>query len=181
MDPHPLVAFSLRLPSRMAAYLGDEAAASDSEHVQLQQGQMVINILSAAQASSAVVFSRPDLHPHPFSPSSKSGVDYRLNRDGIPVLSESLGAISCRLVAPPIPLHNLESFTKQAKLDVGIGKEESARNKDAAVGGVLSELFIARVVDVEMDTGNQGTDEKTPLLYYRRGYTTCRLDHTENQ
>ncbi|KAK1224671.1 hypothetical protein PQX77_012416 [Marasmius sp. AFHP31] len=175
MDPHPLIAFSLRLPSRMATYLSEvkaEKRHSDSSESTETEAQLVINILSAAQEPLAVVFSRPDLHPRPFS----SSVEYELNRDGIPVLNGSLGAISCRLVTPPIPLHNLGSLRKG--LEPGsILREQQMENEADVVDGVTSELFIARVVDVQLSGEEEGHEERMPLLYHRRGYTTCRLDY----
>ncbi|KAJ6621453.1 hypothetical protein B0H10DRAFT_987053 [Mycena sp. CBHHK59/15] len=59
MDPLPLVTFALRIPSRMASSLNSPPLHSAAD--------MVINILSANQAHIATAFSRPDLHPHPFS------------------------------------------------------------------------------------------------------------------
>ncbi|KAG7093396.1 hypothetical protein E1B28_007077 [Marasmius oreades] len=172
MDPYPLISFSLRLPSRMAAYLA-EAYSKPLSHP--ESAHMVINLLSATQEDLAVVFSRPDLHPHPFS----SSEFYSFSREGIPVLKRSLGAISCQLVAPPIPLHDLE-FLKH-----GFGGGTSMAEEGRVVGesdGVTSELFIARVVDVEMDGITEGVNvsglEKKPLLYHRRGYTTCYASHT---
>src|SRR5882762_991582 len=55
LDPYPIVSFSLRIPSRMATAL-KSAESRLSSH-------MVINVLSAAQQSTAVRFSRPDLYP----------------------------------------------------------------------------------------------------------------------
>jgi len=64
---------------------------------------MVINVLSAAQESTAVRFSRPDLYPEPFS-----SVPYTLSEEGLPVLEGCLGTLSCRLVKGSWPLHDLE-------------------------------------------------------------------------
>ncbi|KAJ8094992.1 hypothetical protein PM082_010210 [Marasmius tenuissimus] len=161
----------------MATYLSDAEAEkrhSDSSESAETETQLVINILSATQEPLAVVFSRPDLHPHPFS----SSVEYEPNRDGIPVLNGSLGAISCRLVAPPIPLHNLGSSGKGLQLGLRSEKEQRVENEADVVDGVTSELFLARVVDVQLSDWKEGQEERTPLLYHRRGYTTCRLDYT---
>ncbi|KAI0077750.1 hypothetical protein K474DRAFT_1661352 [Panus rudis PR-1116 ss-1] len=154
MDPHPLVAFSLRIPSRMATSLKNSHDSLPSH--------MVVNILSAAQAELAVQFSRPDLHPHPFAT-----VPYTLTKEGLPVLTGALGSLSCKLVASSWPLHDLDL------LRAGETKEDAVWEGD----GVASELFIAEVIRVE-DTGEvEGHDallRTLPLLYHRRAYSTTR-------
>lgn len=142
MDPAPLVAFSLRLPSRMAAALRAPPA------------RLVVNVLAAAQAPLAVRFSRPDLHPAPFA-----GVPHRLTREGLPVLDGALGALSCVLVAPPWPLHDLPALLR--------GEHPGDVQWDGE--GVASELFIARVTRVEKVSEDPS---KSPLLYHRRAYAT---------
>lgn len=174
LDPHPLVAFSLRIPSRMATAL--EAAHEDTgkSHTGHKRclnppTHMVVNILSAHQADVAVQFSRPDLHPRPFD-----HVQYSLTEEGLPILTGSLGALSCRLVAASWPLHDLQSL-KHGRVK-GKGKcSEVVWDGD----GVASELFIAqvmRVEDVEADVGEEFGDKRTrtPLLYFRRTYATTR-------
>ncbi|KAF8159887.1 flavin reductase like domain-containing protein [Crassisporium funariophilum] len=158
MDPYPLVTFALRIPSRMATYL--ESAPMDSP------SHMVINLLSAEQASVAVKFSRPDLHPDPFAE-----VRYRLTEEGIPMLEGCLGALSCKLVSRAIPLHDLDLLREGPR-----GKE--GRDLPAPVlgkGSVASELFIARVTRVETalcEDGDEG-ERTLPLVYHRRSYTSC--------
>ncbi|KAI1796717.1 flavin reductase like domain-containing protein [Ganoderma leucocontextum] len=150
MDPHPLVAFSLRIPSRMATSLTSaHTSASSPAH-------LVVNILSERQARTAVCFSRVDLYPEPFA-----SVPHTLTEEGLPVLDESIGAMSCRLVAASWPLHDLETLA-------GETKEERAM---WAGEGVASELFIAQVVRVERTSLPKG-EEVRPLLYHRRTYAT---------
>ncbi|KAI0630776.1 flavin reductase like domain-containing protein [Trametes polyzona] len=154
MDPHPLVAFSLRIPSRMATALTSaHSSTSLSSH-------MVINILSERQAHAALRFSRADLYPEPFV-----GLPHSLTKEGLPVLDGAVGAMSCRLVAASWPLHDLESLTAG-------GKEGAPEWKGE---GVASELFIAQVIRVEHAPGSG--DGLRPLLYHRRGYvTTCGIE-----
>ncbi|KAF9266665.1 hypothetical protein L218DRAFT_996242 [Marasmius fiardii PR-910] len=169
MDPHPLISFSLRVPSRMAAYL---AEAYSKRSTRPKSAHMVINLLSASQEDLAVVFSRPDLYPHPFS----SSQFFTLSRDGIPLLKKSLGAVSCQLVTPPIPLHDMSLLERGLG---GVTSELAGEGKVAGTGaldGVTSELFIARVSGVEMDGSTE--EGRKPLLYHRRGYTTCDVNHT---
>ena len=155
LDPHPLVAFSLRIPSRMATSLQNADYSKPS--------QMVINILSACQTSTAIRFANARLHPHPFVESR-----YSLTEEGLPVLHDSLGAISCKLVLPPKPLHDLDAFDFEG----GEQREKKGWNGD----GVASELFIARVMRVEeVPTDDVNNPLRTlPLVYHHQGYGTVR-------
>ncbi|KAG5651570.1 hypothetical protein H0H81_008218 [Sphagnurus paluster] len=133
----------------------------------LQQAQihdpshMVINLLSAEQASTAVKFSRADLYLEPFSSTSHS-----ISKEGHPILDGCLGSMSCKLVSKPIPLHDLDYLEA-----TGDAIQLAARGT-----GQVSELFIAQVVRVESLEASE-TDEEDPrtlpLLYHRRGYTSC--------
>jgi len=155
LDPHPLVAFSLRMPSRMATTLQN---ADYSKH-----SHMVVNILSACQASTAIRFANARLHPYPFAETR-----YSLTKEGLPILHDSLGAISCKLVLPPKPLHDLDAFDPEG------GKRREKKGWEG--GGVTSELFIARVMRVEkVPTDDVNNPLRTlPLVYHRQGYGTVR-------
>lgn len=192
MDPYPLVAFALRVPSRMAATLSSlvpttltpsgqsprpsskhnipPASSLHSEVDRTRETHLVLNILSKSQQSIAHTFSRPDLHPHPFTEAS-----HTLNADGLPVLKYSLGALACRVVGR-LKLEDLEDHEEAADATNVVGRRHKAK-------GVVSELFIARVVRVEAVGVNaleqnravEGTEAASnPLLYWRRGYTTCQ-------
>jgi hypothetical protein len=128
---------------------------------------MVINILSACQAATAIRFANARLHPHPFAESR-----YSLTEEGLPILHDSLGAVSCKLVLPPKPLHDLDAFD----LEGGKRGEKIEWNGP----GVASELFIARVTRVEkVPTDDVSNPLRTlPLIYHHQGYGTVRpLDH----
>ncbi|KAF9649202.1 hypothetical protein BDM02DRAFT_3114150 [Thelephora ganbajun] len=155
LDPHPLVAFSLRMPSRMTTSL-QNADYSKPSH-------MVINILSACQTSTAIRFANARLHSHPFVKTR-----YSLTEDGLPILHDSLGAISCKLVLPPKPLHDFDAF------DLEGGKQREMEEWNGP--GVASELFIARVMRVEnVPTDDVNNPLRTlPLIYHRQGYGTVR-------
>ena len=159
LDPHPLVTFSLRMPSRMATSL-QNADFSKPSH-------MVINILSACQAATAIRFANARLHPYPFAESR-----YSLTEEGLPIFHDSLGAVSCKLVLPPKPLHDLDAF------DLEGGKRGETMEWNGP--GVASELFIARVTRVEkVPTDDVNNPLRTlPLIYHHQGYGTVRpLDH----
>jgi flavin reductase (DIM6/NTAB) family NADH-FMN oxidoreductase RutF len=172
MDPYPLVAFALRIPSRMATTLSSLSSPSSLSTFQpansTPSAHMVINLLSASQAPEAVKFSRPDLYPAPFA--TKDAIKFSLTKEGLPVLHDVVGALSCTLVTGPIPLYDLEHF--------GAGLGAKAREPVLDEGDVASELFIARVVRVEnvdiLSSGKLEEWERTqPLIYHRRGYTSC--------
>ncbi|KAF8993754.1 flavin reductase like domain-containing protein [Cyathus striatus] len=186
MDPYPLVSFALRIPSRMAVSLGSGHASSlfsssssspastypssssstststSPTQSDVEEGNkpiMTINLLSQHQPHTAHLFSRPDLHPEPFS-----SVTYTLSRDGLPVLDDSLAAITCELVGGPIPLHDLEYLE---------GRSALPKRWEREGGGISSELFIARVIRVEDVRLQSGEGERVPLIYYQRGFTYC--------
>ncbi|KAJ7483327.1 flavin reductase like domain-containing protein [Mycena latifolia] len=151
MDPIPLITFALRIPSRMASSLNSSPPNSPSD--------MVINILAANQASTATSFARPDLHPHPFSTTP-----YFLTMDGLPVIRGSLGAISCKLVAKGLPLHD-SRFLQQRQVE--------KVPYEPPPGQVVSELFIAQVTRVEVLEKSEEEGDELPLLYHRRMFTSC--------
>jgi flavin reductase (DIM6/NTAB) family NADH-FMN oxidoreductase RutF len=109
---------------------------------------MVLNYLDASQAKIAHIFSRADLYPKPFLT-----IPHELTADGLPLLTGSRGAMSCKLVSKSIPLHDFDNE------GAGIEGQESEP--------VVSELFIARVVRVETSAGAQNGE---PLLYHDRRY-----------
>ena len=162
MAPHHLVAFSLRVPSRMAASLADLSSAAQQPS---SSAHMVINLLAAPQTHAAILFSRPDLHPRPFE---DPGIQWSLSRDGLPVLHGCLGALSCRVVGAPWPLNNLTV----------LGDKPSSKVEGTRDGGdIESELFIAEVLRVEdvpqaVDVRDDDTIRTLPLVYHRRRYTT---------
>ena len=155
MDPYPLVAFSLRIPSRMATSL-------KSVHPE-QPSHMVINLLAAGQGPVAVAFSRPDIHAHPFTT-----VPYTLTKDGLPVIKGSLGAMSCKLVSSALPLHDLGYLKGEGTL----GNEAPEPVTQDKEGTIASELFIAQVTRVENVGVGHSEAPRLPLLYYHREYTT---------
>lgn len=168
LDPHPLVAFSLRVPSRMALALNAHAVKPQTQ----TSPHMVINILSAAQPNIARLFSRPDLYPFPFADSE---VQWMPSADGLPVIKGALGALSCTLVGRSLPLSDtrwLHSNAEEWEAEVG---------QIEGVGGVASELFIARVLRVEdtmQEPEGQLENDKLwtmPLLYHQRKYTTVGI------
>jgi len=154
MDPYPLITFSLRTPSRMGTSLKS-----------YRPSRIVLNILSALQAPTALTFSRPDLYPDPFST-----IPFSLSEEGLPTLEGSLGALSCEMLPTSLSLDNLEFPGKRTgKIEGWEGDGDDC---------VVSELFIARVTRVEDLALIEGEDDSLrtlPLLYHRRGFTSCAV------
>jgi len=172
LDPYPLVAFSLRIPSRMAAALNFHVDRTRADVETINTPHMVINILSASQPELAVTFSRADLHPRPFE---ESHVQWTKSGDGLPIISGALGALSCASISRSLPLGDLRWLPR---CSLPQGKEVDIRQEEG-YGGSASELFIARVLRVEhvpRIEGDDGNDERLwtlPLLYHRRKYATA--------
>lgn len=181
MSPHPLVAFSLRVPSRMATSLsllssGDftQFLHTNSERIP-PKAHIVANVLSASQPHTALLFSRPDLHPRPFD-----DIQWSSTAEGLPIIHDSLGAMSCRIVAGPWPLHDLDMLGGR---DEQRGEDERVKELEVGAGEVSSELFIARVIRVEdvplsEAKSNEAIQDDAlrtlPLLYHHRRYATTR-------
>jgi Flavin reductase like domain len=174
MAPHHLVAFSLRVPSRMGRTLADLSAARATTAT--PSAHMVINLLAAPQMHAAILFSRPDLHPRPFE---DPDIQWSLSRDGLPMLHGCLGALSCRVVGAPWALNDLAALGDKLTY-----KADEMRNI-VNVGDVGSELFIAQVMCVEDVPPAEGAVDDTlrtlPLVYHRRGYTTTTDKLSLNQ
>ncbi|KAL5492316.1 hypothetical protein ACEPAI_3763 [Sanghuangporus weigelae] len=146
LNPDPLVAFSLRIPSRMATSLKERMTQDRAS--QARTPNLVINLLSSKQADTAHHFARADLFPEPFRI-----IPHTLSAEGLPILAGALGALSCELISC-MPLHNL-----------------CDENADVS-RGVISELFISRVARVENVEALASKNDVLPLVYYRRKYGT---------
>ncbi|KAK0440946.1 flavin reductase like domain-containing protein [Desarmillaria tabescens] len=148
LDPHPLVAFSLRMPSRLANAIQNTPPDPSTPH-------LVVNILAEHQPPRAEDFVNAEENMWDRIPHTHS-------EEGIPILSGSLGAVSCRLVTSPIPLHDLEFL-------------ESGMQKKLSKAPVLSsQLYLAQVLRVEKVDQEAGSGrEVLPLIYRHRTYTTC--------
>ncbi|KZT59836.1 hypothetical protein CALCODRAFT_515759 [Calocera cornea HHB12733] len=144
LAPLPLVAFSLRLPSRAAQAIDRSFSAAS-----YPRASLVVNMLSAEQAELARHFSRPDLYPEPWGMH-----EFALSEEGVPVFPGSLGALSCTPVTSfPLDWGGLR------KLGVNVGPEMVQESRENT-----SELFIAQVVRVEL----KNKHGSHPLLYQDR-------------
>ncbi|KAG9101922.1 hypothetical protein FS749_001888 [Ceratobasidium sp. UAMH 11750] len=148
LHPLPLVAFSVRQPSRLADALHlNRQANPDTTHG-------AINVLAAHQSQLAVQFSRPDLYPKPFLSAT-----YRLEH-GFPVFEEIIGTfLFSVLTSLPLSAKVLEKF--------GI----SEANQAAQEKELSSELFIARITRV-LAPEDDPAQARKPLVYYQGNYTS---------
>ena len=127
-----------------------------------------------ALSDVAVTFSRADLHLRPSE--SESRVQWIKSSDGLPIISGSLGALSCALISRSLPLGDLRWLRKCQSLPrneegVDISQEEEQ-------DGSTSEPFITRVLRIENIPQIEGDEERDgmptlPLLCHRRKYTTA--------
>jgi flavin reductase (DIM6/NTAB) family NADH-FMN oxidoreductase RutF len=163
MHPLPLVAFSIRTPSRM----GSSLTTLGTPHTP----HMIVNLLSASQSSAATLFSRPDVYSEPFR-----DIPFRLSHEGIPILTGSLGAFSCALVAS-IPLDT------PTLIQCGLSRKD-IQDAESPVydSGLTSKLFLARIMRVEDTTSSHGPprpgdvqldgNDTLPLVYHERHFAT---------
>lgn len=160
LAPLPLVAFSLRLPSRLAAAIAAPPASSPSTDSAapspaapaapvLAGANVVLHYLSSAQTPLAASFAKALPAPTPSSSASSTSSSpspfalhpHTPSAEGIPVLSGCIGAISCRVLGSvPLSAAGLASVGFSAgSLDGGAGYD----------GEATSELYVAEVVRVE--------------------------------
>lgn len=178
--PFPIISFALQLPSRSADALQShftEPRATSSSNSPSSPGtvdaHLVINILSAEQSQTAVRFSRPDLHPHPFAdPQTR----YTTTPEGNPILLDTLGALSCTLLSS-LPLGAAADPHVLAR---AMEVHALPPREELLPGASASMLYLARVVRVEDTRGGAGRPPKSeadwpmPLVYHRRQYGTVR-------
>lgn len=153
----PLVSFSLRLPSRLASFLSRREGAAPPE--------FRVHLLSTEQESIARAFARQAPLPAPAQPSPppptsvSAGSDSHSAPPALPIFDSSLfeqleaaslGSMRCRVVQQ-IPLAGLDGHSTQA----------------VTPDQPRSELFIARVDDVQLGVDGEGA---ASLLYWDQRY-----------
>jgi flavin reductase (DIM6/NTAB) family NADH-FMN oxidoreductase RutF len=195
LHPHSLLSFTLRLPSRLASALkpddshtantGRSTAASPH-----RTKRAVINYLSASQAHIAHTFARGDVSRDPFAVIERlvsgggegggEGSAYFLDEHGVPVLKDCIGAVSCDVLVPGIPLSDLDHLRRLPSLgtkkltstwaseepEVDIEPEDSSPSNEG------SELFILRATNVLYGYEEDESELRKPLLYNNRTYRT---------
>jgi flavin reductase (DIM6/NTAB) family NADH-FMN oxidoreductase RutF len=198
LAPLPLLAFSLRLPSRLASAINSSLqppSASSSSSPPLPT--IILHYLSSSQTPLAASFAKALPAPPPSSSESSTPSDnpipipptspffthpFHLSPEGIPVLQGCVGAVSCRILGSiPLSQSGLSSvgfslgslpfspdFSPSLSKDDGKGKGED----------VTSELYIAEVVRMEDcsfhgDVGEVKKEEQSvglPLVYHDQRY-----------
>lgn len=200
MDP-PLVAFSLRTPSRLADAISSGKRKGTNDN---NCAHFIVNVLTTKQETAAHGFSRPGLAPFALGehwdnhsrtpqtrPTKRDGHPFQavnihpslhatgprsesVARYPVPVLSESMGSLACSLVAR-IRLHDDLGSTLQAptSLESLIESTRSSQQQQQQQHESItgSDLFIARVHGVEEIVEDP---EAMPLLYRDRRFTTSQ-------
>lgn len=146
MHPYPTIAFSLRLPSRLAVAL----RTSKNRHSYPVIPHMTVNFLSLLQAELALKFSRPDLFPAPFS-----DTQFSLTKEGQPILHNSVGIISCVVI---------RSF----RLDFHEPKGFEEGTSEMFIARVIR-------IEQNRGPESKGGDLNNPLVYYRRLFGTVDI------
>ena len=162
LNPHPLVSFSLRLPSRLA-----DAIRRNKDPKMLPH--LVISLLSFQQATAAFQFSRPDLFPNPFESLPMADQPIRITKEGVPYLGGSLGSMSCTIVRS----FPLDFSTSLQNADDSLQLQEAIPVDDQ---GQISELFIARVIRMEKHDDDEGGEHTRalPLSYHQKRFGTVK-------
>ncbi|GAA5920487.1 hypothetical protein JCM1841_003510 [Sporobolomyces salmonicolor] len=151
----PLVSFSLRLPSRLAAFLSPETSPSPSE----PKPTFRLHLLTPAQEPLARLFARQAPLPAPAAPSPATNwsEEPRFEPEVFRELETGgLGSMRCTLVQS-VPLWELG----------GAGNAYEKREGEAMQP--RSQLFIARVEEVRL-AGESGESGEGSLVYWEQGY-----------
>lgn len=194
----PIVAFSLRTPSRLADALlcppmkvsnpsstsPSNSNPSTSSSTTTSEAHFIINILSSTQSSIASSFAKPGLKHYsqkdwkaPSIKETDSTIKQRLEEGHHPL---DLFPHQPSEIAGGVPFLN-ESIGALAcsvlrKFDLddfdGLVQEGKVKGQERKSDG--SQLFLARVHAVEgMEMGKEnGKDEKLPLVYWKQKFCT---------
>lgn len=176
----PIVAFSLRLPSRLASHLTSTSAASRTAPT------FSVHLLSLEQEDVARAFARqpplpekavpsPELSPSAPACEATSKTPHFSSALFDQVRTNSLGELRCRVVKR-LNLHELETIGGEGEdFDPNSIKGEAHSSTDEA--GPRSELFLARVESVRLPEQPRSSDERgqagarvSSLVYWDQGY-----------
>lgn len=183
--PYPVIAFSLRLPSRMATRLATSHLHSDSRidshphhhphappeleptqsinNIDKPKAKFAINFLSSRQEEIARRFSRPDLFPDPFEGVSCTVTERR--EHSIPLLDNSLGWLVCEVLES----FRLNKWDTSSSISTVSSDETQSTTENGNGLTCLSHLFLARVKEV---VSNPTGRDLLPLIYHNGSYTT---------
>ncbi|KDE06221.1 hypothetical protein MVLG_03499 [Microbotryum lychnidis-dioicae p1A1 Lamole] len=175
----PIVAFSLRLPSKLATYLMDSNGGSSSrskDGTVRPSKTMRIHLLSHQQEDLARIFAGQPLLVDETLSKGKQGTR---REGGVATSAEfeprwfeslrgaSLGTLECRLIKS-LSLRMLEEDVEGEEVE-GEGRRgrDSSEEEDSAP---RSQLFLAKVVHVELPNEGEGGRFHKSLVYKGQGY-----------
>lgn len=153
----PIIAFSIRTPSRLATFLSSTSSSKP---------QLVVNLLSGKQMEVAQVFSRQPLEKYSYYNSLEISELWKQSIEQgheFPPLAfqslkeDSMARLNCEII----------SFTSLREL----AGEEDELDEDGGKGSIL---FLAKVKEIE-----GGTVERSAgaLAYYEGEYATVSVHH----
>lgn len=167
MSPAPLVAFALRLPSRLASFLNSGAARTPAPGI--AAGPTIrIHLLTSSHEHLARAFARPP--PSTVNQSSSAPTFAPFPRELFDELDQSaLGTLECSIVGSvhlddPLPAHIGTHFGTESS-----DQQESRKSSSADPAQATSQLFIAKVARVAVRD-----KEQEPLLYCHQGYYSLK-------
>ncbi|KAL4399344.1 riboflavin reductase (NADPH) [Malassezia pachydermatis] len=172
----PLVAFSIRLPSRMADALRAGAAIPTSHHqsptpaqIMSKKPHFLIHILSSTQGPLSDYFAKPGAPPYVVGQANQDGHPFDTHPmqlsesvEGQLIPRDAVGTLACSLVyqldLTSSDLHGTTEF------------ENGCIHTDE----VGSMLFLAHIHHVEQgDVPPSVSDVRKPLVYWHQKYHTC--------
>ena len=167
MSPAPLVAFALRLPSRLASFL-NSAAARTAASGNAAGPTIKIHLLTSSHEHLARAFARP---PPSTAKQSASGPTFApFPRQLFDELDETaLGTLDCSIVGSvhlddPLPAHIGTRFGTEVS-----DPQASAKLSSTDPSQATSQLFIAKVARATVRD-----EEQDPLLYCHQGYYSLK-------
>ena len=172
LDP-PLVAFSLRTPSRLA----DALVSSKPDVDTPPSAHFIISVLSDTQQAIAKAFATPGMEPYDStgttSPQGEGVHPLETNEtvksqfaQGVPYLADSVAAFACRVTGYLDLRKEIKDITwhaKDAASDSSIGDAFAGSRTPAG-----SVLFLAEIMGVDKVTGEKGG--RGPLVYWQRRF-----------
>ena len=167
MSPAPLVAFALRLPSRLASFL-NSGAARTSASGNAAGHTIKIHLLTSSHEHLARAFARPP--PSTAKQSSSAPTFAPFPRELFDELDQSaLGTLECSIVGSvhlddPLPAHIGTRFGAEAP-----DSQPPMKLSGADPTQATSQLFIAKVARVTVRD-----EEQDPLLYCHQGYYSLK-------
>lgn len=160
LAPQPVVAFSLRLPSRLASYL--EEVSKPKSLSQDPTATFRIHVLSQQQEALAKAFARPPPPIRASKPADNVPIFAPFSKDLFTSLrATSVGYLDAYVVGR---LHLSEPLGQSIALEDALPSKSNAGHA-ADPNRATSQLFLAQVLHAGI-----GNSNASPLLYHLQQY-----------